>query len=141
MAFKQEEVTIGEYTFQINTLPYSDAQKVLLKSKDLLMLKVADTGAFEEGTSPLSAAVFMDLDEDKLEFVINKLAERTQVKQPGGEFLSLSKQKEIIFAGGMEIMFQWLDKALEVNFASFLDGLRRAASKQVEKAAPLSRKK
>lgn len=143
MAFKQEEYTFDGYTFQINTLPYSDAQKVLMKAKDLLMLKVADTGTFEDGT-PLSASVFMDIDEANLEFVINKLSEKTLVKQVGGEYLSLSKQKEIVFAGSMELMFLWLDKALEVNFGSFLDGLRKAAAKQLEKPAdpaPLSRKK
>lgn len=141
MSFRQEEIKLGEYTFQINTLPYSDAQKVLLKAKDLLMLKVADTGAFEEGSSPLSAAVFMDIEEDKLEFVINKMAEKTLVKQEGGQFLSLQSQKEIVFAGHFELMFKWLDKALELNFGGFLDGLRKATQAQATKSASPSRKK
>jgi hypothetical protein len=144
MAFKSEEKKIGEYTFEVSTLPYSSAQKVLLKSKELLMLKVADTGQFEEGVSPLSAAVFMDLEEEKLEFVVEKMAEVSRVKTEGGSYLPLKSQKEIVFAGNMDVMFQWLDFALEVSFASFLGGLKSVASKQIaqaEAAVSKSRKK
>lgn len=133
MSFRSEERQLGDYVFQVHTLPYGISQKVLMKAKELLMIKVADTGAFEDGASPLSACVFMDLDESNLEFVVAKLAEHTRVKQVGSEYLPLSSQKEIVFAGRMELMFQWLDLALEVSFGNFLGDLKKVANKQMEK--------
>lgn len=130
MSFKQETKEIDGFTFQVNTLPYKDAQKVLLKSNKLLMLKTADvSGAIAEGEfSPLTAAVFMEVNSDDLEFVVDKLAEKCLVKEGSeGPLLSLSSQKDKIFSGRIELMFEWLDFALEVNFAGFLGKLRKAA--------------
>lgn len=141
MSFKQEEKQIGQYTFQVNSLPYSDAQKVLFKAKELLMLKVADTGQFEEGLTPLSASVFLNVDPDNLDFVVNKLAEKSRVKESGGQFVDLKSQKEILFASQMELMFKWLDFAIEVNFANFLDELKRTAAKQMDQAGALKSQK
>jgi len=133
MSHKSEEKQIGDYTFEVSTLNFSDGMKVKAKADKLLMLKISDEGEFEEGVSPLSASVFMDIDIDNLEFVIGKFAERSRVKQAGGSYLPLASQKELIFAGNYELMYQWLDFAIEVTYSNFLDGLRKTAKKNMGK--------
>jgi len=132
VAFKTEEKTIENFTFQVHTMPYSVSNKVLYKAKDLLNLMVMNEGVPAD-ISPLSAVAFIDSNEEALDFTENKLAEFTQVKSDG-EWMDLAKQREIIFAGRMDLKFKWLEFALEVNFGSFLDGLRRATKIRLEEA-------
>jgi len=130
-----EEKKIGEYTFEVYPLSYADGQKVLAKAKDLLMLKIADEGQFDEGVSPLCASVFMNLDPENLEFVVNKLAEKSRVKSDGGNYMPLASQKELVFAGAYEIMFEFLDFALEVSYRNFLEGLKKTSKRKLSQAA------
>lgn len=141
MAFRTEEKQIGDHTFQVNTLSYGLSKKVSLRAKQLFMILVAEDGSFEQD-SPLSAAVFMDLDESDLDFVVDTLATYSKVKTTG-DWQELSKQKEVVFAGDLGLMFSWLSFALEVNYGSFLQGLRNAAAKNLAESqtASKSRKK
>lgn len=143
MAFKSEEIKIDEYTFKITVVPYKIGRKVLDRASQLFTLKIADQGHFEDGASPLTASMFMKVPEEDMDFVLKNLADYTEVKQEGESYLPLSSQQEIIFPGRYDLMFRWLDKALEVNFSGPLGDLKRATLKDQtsQQKAPLKSRK
>lgn len=125
MTFQTSEKTIGEYTFEVSSLGFKDGRAVQEKAAKMLFIVASDEGKL--GFSPLLVASFADEMKDvDFEFVINKLAEKSRVKQPGGQYLPLNAQKEIVFAANnLDMMYEWLHFALEVNFPSFLDKLKK----------------
>lgn len=133
MRVNNVEKEIDGVSFQIHMLPYGEAQQLLFKANMLLTLKL-NTELSEEGLLPLSTIIFAPgVDQKDVEYVINKLAEKTRVKEDGGQYMDLSRCKDVIFTGRMDLMFKWLDAALELNFASFLDELKKLASRQEKK--------
>lgn len=128
MTFQTQEKQIGEYTFEVSSLGFKDGRAVQEKAAKMLFIIAADDGKL--GFSPLLVASFSEEMRDvDFEFVINKLSEKSRVKQPGGAFLPLSSQKEIVFAANnLDMMYEWLHFALEVNFPSFLDKLKKVQS-------------
>jgi hypothetical protein len=66
-------------------------------------------------------ALFSRLDNVKVQEIINKMREKTQVDREGnGNFQNLAPIFDVHFAGKMGELFGWFRFALEVNYSDFL---------------------
>ena len=133
-----EKTTINSVGYQVTKLPYKASKRVLLRLYKALGPALgqglADALAGPSGLRSvlgteigpaLGAAVRTlaeTLAEDDFDFVVEALAEYTQISKSEGKWLPLKQEMEFHFAGNMPELFQWLAFALRVNYGGFFDG-------------------
>lgn len=128
-----ESREIGDKTFQIRLLPFSDGRKAYSKLQKLLsahgdeVLTQAGIGLF------MFAGLAGAVSDDDLAFFCDVFGKSTEVNLGGNKTLTLSNEanRTIVFAGAYDNLFEWLDACVEINFASVM-GKLSAARKQLE---------
>lgn len=143
---KVEEKVIGDKRFQVSQFGTTEGRNVLIR---LMKMISPIAGAFfnglddnpEKNVSVLEmkipfksigaalAQLAYSLSETDLDFIINKLASKTNFEMPNGKLVPLQGDGAFLnaFNNGdgfdYELQNQWLLFALEVNYKSFLKGL------------------
>jgi hypothetical protein len=79
----------------------------------------------KDDVGPALAKLTESLSEDDLVAICDPLAQNTFVRTGPSQTPILAKIFDDHFAGKYDLMAKWLVFALEVNFGSFFDGLRK----------------
>jgi hypothetical protein len=124
-------VEIGGATYQIGLLSFEQARPAYVKLQRILqaneeILEQAGIGLF------MFSSMSNVLDDDDLKFYIDLFGSVTTVALGAQQTLFLKNKdaRDLLFAGRIEIMFEWLDAATDVNFKSAREKLT-AARKRV----------
>jgi hypothetical protein len=134
-------VRIGERDFQIGLLPFKAARPVYSKIQRLLVLNEDEIASSGLGLF-MFAGFSGGVDDATLGELIEAFGAVTQVAISPTQTLPLSKDeaRNLVFAGRLEDMFQWLDECVKYNFAGCMAKLDAARStfeaKRAAKAEP-----
>ncbi len=127
---------IGGYTFQIGVLNFEDARPAYVKLQRLLqaneeVLETAGIGLF------MFAGMSGQLTDEDIKYYVDLFGKVTTVAVSGQQtvFLKDNAARNLLFGGRIELMFDWLDAATEVNFAGAREKLVAARKRLAEKAA------
>ena len=140
---EHEKATINSTGYKVTKLPYKASKRVLLRLYKALGPALgqglADALAGPSGLRSvlgaeigpaLGAAVRTlaeTLAEEDFDFIVEALAEYTEISKSTDKWVPLKNEMEFHFSGNMPELFQWLAFALRVNFGGFFDGQGLAA--------------
>jgi len=142
---KNETRKIGDYTYTIQVLPLAESRAVYAKVKKVLALKAEpptkDLGSLSTALGATMCTHMVEqMSEADLDAVVKALSGTTRVDFGDGRELSLGGRDGALtqsecFCGALELMFEWIDACLEVNFSGVLEKMRGASAKLAEGAA------
>ncbi len=132
-----QEKVLGGIHFRVTPLGFKEARRAfvrLTKAVGPALARAAD------GTDPANArpedldmgsvleALVDRVEDSDLEWFANVFGKTTTFSRDGQKWPILREaEREVLFGGGqLMLFFEWLKFCLEVNFADFLDFVRRA---------------
>ncbi len=150
MALKTVEVALGDYTIRVTQMPGMRSLKMFARLAKFLgpsLMTMLEEVATEAGGLPdqedkkglmafvggldvgnLAGTVgefCLKLDEDVVEkFALDFAEDCSVLTQTAGEkkVSDLTEMFDIVFAGGLDLMFKWLAAVLALNYPAFLGG-------------------
>ncbi len=126
MGLEKQTKAIGEFSYEVTPLGAKDGNRVLMKiAKTVgpMFLLAAGGGGGVDGIAK-SVEAIKDMSEADFEWVIDKLASHTGVVYPDGRVPRLAQIFDGHFAGLYAEEIEWLEFAIDVNFAPFFRGLK-----------------
>ncbi len=135
---ESKDKQIGSNTFRVTPLGAKQSLPLLLDLAKIvgpaLGIVIDAAGAGSKSFSDLANTkitgdvfgraaemLFSRMDNGKVQELINKLMERTQIDREGsGNFMQLGPVYDLTFTGKLSELFGWLRFALEVNYSDFL---------------------
>jgi hypothetical protein len=156
-----EKTTINGTTYKVTMLPYKLGHRLLLRLYKVLGPVLAksisnspsvtgglanlDVGSLGPAFGAALETLAEKLTEEDFDFMVDTLAEYTEIHKEDGKVLPLKADMEVRFAGNYAELFKWLGFALKVNYGGFTgergfgDLLKKLASKaKVSPSQPTS---
>lgn len=139
MSAREQEIKIGERKFTIRTLSYGKAKPLYMKLQAILVA-YADDKYERMGLGVIPFAMNGGaLTEEDLDLLVETFGEVTTVsgRTPDGQPTTLKldqRQRDAIFAGAFEDMFEWLEACVKLNFEGVIKKYE-AAKSAIEAAA------
>lgn len=128
-----QERTIDGRMFEIRPLNVEKGRKVFARSQKLLMLLAEEDKSL--GIDPVAFSVMAGaLSEEDLAFLCDQFAPTCTVHFSEDRVLGLSKCMDEVFAGQIDVMFEWLVACLDVNFGGYLAKMRCAVKEIAARA-------
>lgn len=136
---KSETTTINGTGYQVTQLPYKTGQRLLIRLYKALGPALADaltsipdiakeTNLLDMSWADIAPAlhklvsgVAQTLNEEDFDFMVDSLAEYTQVKT-ADKWVPIQPIMELHFSGNYEELFRWIAFGLKTNYAGFLKG-------------------
>lgn len=119
--FKQEEKTIGEFTYKVTQLDAMTGIDVIARITTKFGSALKEDG---DGGWQAAGAVLEKLTAEEIKYYVNLFAGRTFVVCPDGREPVLKDVLATHFAGRYGDMIEWLRFCFETNFKSFFDFVR-----------------
>jgi len=118
---------IGGRNFQIGMLSYADSKRAFQHVCKLMPADESLPGELGMGLF-MYASTFGGIPDEELDFFIKLFGPITMMAVSPTNAIPLSSEanREIAFKGRFEEMFEWLDAALQTNFASVIEKLNAA---------------
>lgn len=126
MAFEPQTIKIGEFRYDVTPFHAKKATKVLAELAKLLGRTI---GSFADGgvrAIDVIGDALANIDPDKIQWVLDQLAETTTVTGPDGAGYALEKIYDKHFAGErLADLLEWAKFALEVNYTRFFEEIAK----------------
>lgn len=149
---RTETKTINGNEYSVRVLPLRDARLVYARIQRILSV-FGEDAITESDMSPfMLAGMSGAITAEDLEFYTDKFGPLTNVTLEDGRVITLTVTKgpkgerletnlEEVFAGQMDVMLEWLDFCVQVNFKSIIEKLaaalkRRKSDLDAAKAQP-----
>jgi hypothetical protein len=131
-----EQIQLDGKIFNITKLNVVEGRKVYHRAQKLLVF-LTDTSK-TQGLDPIAFASMAGiLSEADLDALVDAFAAKTSVELDGERTKPLAGKNgcmDEVFAGRIELMFEWLIACLELNFGGYLAKMRSALETIAAKA-------